>query len=47
MQRAKAGIAMIFLIVSAVIFSVFMQDKVRAKFRALVDSESEAPASVD
>ena len=46
MQRAKAGLAMIILIVSAVIFSYFMQDKIRAKFTAVdVSSEEPAPGS--
>jgi len=47
MQRAKAGIAMIVIVVAAIIFSIFMQDKIRAKFRALTGTEGEVSSPLE
>lgn len=41
MQRAKAGFAIIFLIVGAIIFAAFMEDKVLAKFDSETAKEAE------
>ena len=45
MQRAKAGFAIIFLIVGAIIFSAFMEGIVSGKF--FEESESEAELSTE
>jgi hypothetical protein len=45
-MRAKAGIAMVLLVVAAIFFSIFMDDKVKAKFMGSeVSGEETSPGS--
>jgi hypothetical protein len=41
MQRAKAGMGIIFLIVGAIVFATLMEDKLNAKFSDEPETQAE------